>query len=99
MRLAGSGCGDGRGGRVRRLGQRHDHDDRRYGRRGFSGDGASANLAVAGSTKLTLRLPAAAQNRFRLLLKPGQLARAVITVKAANKAGHTSAATRTVAVR
>ena len=58
---------------------------------------ASARLA-AGTRTLTLRFPAAAQKRFGLLLKPGQRARAVITVRAADKAGRTRSATRTVAV-
>jgi alpha-tubulin suppressor-like RCC1 family protein len=59
---------------------------------------ASANLAARRRT-LTLRFPAAAQKRFRLLRKPSQHARAVITVKATDKAGLTSTAKRTVVVR
>ena len=59
---------------------------------------ATAKLA-AGSRKLTLRFPAAEQKAFRQLLKPGQQARAVITVKATDKAGNTRTSKRTVAVR
>ena len=59
---------------------------------------ATASL-VAGSRTMTLRFPPAAQKRFRLLLKPGQHARAVITVKATDKAGDISTGTRTVTVR
>jgi hypothetical protein len=60
---------------------------------------ATANLVAAGSTKLTLRFPVAAQARFRLLRKSGRQARAVITVKAADTSGHTTSATRTITVR
>ena len=60
---------------------------------------ATANLAAAGPRTLTLRFSPAAQKRFRLVLKPGQRARAVITVKAIDSAGHSSTATRTVTVR
>jgi sugar lactone lactonase YvrE len=59
---------------------------------------ASAKLA-SGTRTLTLRCSAAEQKRFRKLLKPGQHARAVITVKAKDKAGNTSTSKRTVAVR
>ena len=59
---------------------------------------ASAGPA-AGSRTLTLRFPAAAQRQFRQLLKPGLRARAVITVKATDKAGRTTTSKRTVAVR
>ena len=60
---------------------------------------ASASLAAAGSTKLTLRFSAAAQRQFRLLLKPGQRAQAKIIVRATDKAGRSTVATRIVAVR
>jgi hypothetical protein len=53
---------------------------------------------VAQFPKLTLHCPTAEQKRFRRLLKAGQRARAVITVKATDKAGHTTTAKRTVAV-
>ena len=59
---------------------------------------ASAKLA-AGTRTLTLHCPAAEQKRFRKLLKPGRQARAVITVKAKDKAGNTSTSKRTVTVR
>jgi hypothetical protein len=59
---------------------------------------ASAKLA-AGTRILTLHCPAAEQKRFRKLVKAGQRARAVITVKATDKAGNTSTSKRTVAVR
>ena len=59
---------------------------------------ATAKLA-AGTRTLTLRFPAAEQKRFRKLLKPGQQARAVITVKATDKAGNTVTSKRTVTVR
>jgi hypothetical protein len=59
---------------------------------------ASANLADAGSTKLTLRFSAVAQRQFRLFLKPGQRAKAKITVRATDKAGRSTTATRIVAV-
>ena len=60
---------------------------------------ASANLAAAGSTKLTLRFSAVAQRQFRLFLKPGQRAQARITVRATDKAGRSHTATRIVVVR
>jgi hypothetical protein len=59
---------------------------------------AVAKLA-AGTRTLTLHCPAAEQKRFRKLLKQGQHARAVITVKATDNAGHTRTAKRTVSVR
>ena len=58
---------------------------------------ATAKLA-AGMRTLTLRLLAAQQRRFRQVVKPGQQARAVITVRATDKAGNTSTSKRTVAV-
>ena len=60
---------------------------------------ASASLAAAGSTKLTLRFSAVAQRQFRLFLKPGQRAQAKITVRATDTAGRSTTATRTVAIR
>lgn len=59
---------------------------------------ATAKLA-AGTRTLVLRCPAAQLTRFRKLLKPGQHARAVITVMAMDKAGNTTKSRRTVAVR
>jgi len=59
---------------------------------------ASANLAAAGKRALMLHCPAARQKRFRQLFKPGQRARAVITVKATDKAGNTTTSKRSVAV-
>jgi NHL repeat-containing protein len=59
---------------------------------------ATAKLA-AGTRTLKLRCPAAEQKRFRKLLKPSQRARAVITVKATDRAGNTSISKRTVTVR
>jgi sugar lactone lactonase YvrE len=59
---------------------------------------ATANLAAAGSTTLTLRFPAAAKSRFRSLLKPGRQARATVTVRAVDKAGHSVSAQRLVVV-
>ena len=59
---------------------------------------ATAKLA-AGKRTLVLHCPAAEQRRFRKLFKPGQRARAVITVKATDKAGNTTKSKRTVAVR
>jgi trimeric autotransporter adhesin len=59
---------------------------------------ATAKLA-AGKRTLRLQCPAAEQKRFRKLFKRGQQARAVITVKAKDKAGNTSTSKRTVAVR
>ena len=59
---------------------------------------ASAKLA-AGTRTLTLHCSAAEQKRFRKLFKPGKQARAVITVKAKDKAGNTSTSKRTVTVR
>jgi sugar lactone lactonase YvrE len=59
---------------------------------------ASAKLAP-GTRTLTLHCSAAERKRFRKLLKPGQHARAVITVKAKDKAGNTSTSKRTVRVR
>jgi sugar lactone lactonase YvrE len=64
----------------------------------FSLTRANTKLA-AGTRTLTLHCSAAERKRFRRLLKPGQQARAVITVKAADKAGRTSTSKRTVAVR
>jgi hypothetical protein len=63
----------------------------------FGLTGASARLA-AGSRTLTLRFPATEQARFRRLLKPGQQARAVITVRATDKARNTTTSKRTIAV-
>ncbi len=60
---------------------------------------ASASLVAAGSTKLTLRFSTAEQRRFSRLLKPGQAARATITVRATDRAGRPTTATRIVAVR
>ena len=60
---------------------------------------ASAKLAAAGSRTLTLRLPATALKRFRLLWKPGLKARVTITVRATDKAGRTRTSTRIVVVR
>jgi hypothetical protein len=60
---------------------------------------ARAKLAAAGSRTLTLRLPASALKRFRLLWKPGLKARVTITVRATDKAGRTSTSKRIVAVR
>ena len=48
---------------------------------------ATAKLA-AGTRTLTLRFSAAEQKRFRQLLKQGQQARAVITVKATTRQGN-----------
>ena len=59
---------------------------------------ATAKLA-AGKRTLVLHCPGTEQKRFRKLLKPGQRARAVITVKATDKAGNTTKSKRTVAVR
>jgi hypothetical protein len=59
---------------------------------------ATAKLA-AGKRTLTLRFPAAEQQRFRRLLKAGQQARAVITVRAKDTAGNMSTSKRTVAVQ
>ena len=59
---------------------------------------ASTRLAV-GTRKLTLRCPPAELKRFRRLLKAGQQARAVITVRATDRAGNTSTSKRTVTVR
>jgi NHL repeat len=59
-----------------------------------------ATAPIAGGTRtLTLRFPAGEQKRFRQLFKPGQQARAVITVKATDKAGNTSTSKRVVRVR
>lgn len=58
----------------------------------------TAKLA-AGTRTLTLRLGAAERKVLRQLLKPGQQARAVITVKATDKYGSTRTSKRTVAVR
>jgi hypothetical protein len=60
---------------------------------------ASAPRSAACTRTLTLRLSAAEWTRFRQLLKPGQEARALITVRATDKAGNTDIAKRTVAVR
>jgi sugar lactone lactonase YvrE len=62
----------------------------------FGLTGATAKLA-SGKRTLTLHWPAAQQKRFRTLLKPGQQARAVIMVKAADEAGNTATSKRTVA--
>jgi trimeric autotransporter adhesin len=59
---------------------------------------ATASLAP-GKRTITLPFPAAEQKRFRQLLRGGQKARAVITVRATDKAGTTTTSTRTVAVR
>jgi hypothetical protein len=59
---------------------------------------ASAGL-TAGTRTLTLRSSAAQLKRFRQLFKPGQQARAVITVKATDAAGRSSTSKRTVGVR
>ena len=59
---------------------------------------ASAPLA-AGTRSLTLRLPAAAQSRLTRLFEPTRQARAVITVKARDKAGKTMTSRRSVTVR
>jgi len=59
---------------------------------------ATAKLAV-GKRTLTLRFPAAEQQRFRRLLKPGRQARAVITVRAKDTAGNMSTSKRTVVVQ
>jgi hypothetical protein len=59
---------------------------------------ASAKLA-AGTRKLILHCSAAERKRLRHLLKPGQRARAVISVKATDKAGSTTTSKRTVTVR
>jgi sugar lactone lactonase YvrE len=59
---------------------------------------ANASRA-AGQRTLALRCTTAQRNRFRKLLKPGQQARAVITVKATSTAGRTTTSKRTVAVR
>jgi hypothetical protein len=59
---------------------------------------ASAKLA-AGKRSLKLHCAAAELKRFRKLMKPGQRARAVITVKATDKAGNTATSKRTVTVR
>ena len=59
---------------------------------------ASAKLAT-GTRALRLHCPAAEQKRFRKLLKPGNEAQAVITVKATDKAGGTRTSKRTVAIR
>lgn len=60
---------------------------------------ARTNLAPAGKRTLTLRFSAAQQKRFRRLLKPGQRARAVISVKATDKSGKSTTSKRIVAVR
>jgi sugar lactone lactonase YvrE len=60
---------------------------------------STAKLAAAGSRTLTLRLPASALKRFRLLWKPGLKARVTITVRATDKAGRTSTSKRIVTVR
>jgi len=59
---------------------------------------ASAKLA-AGTRTLRLHCPVAEQKRFRKLFKSGQQARAVITVRAKDKAGNTSTSKRTVVVQ
>ena len=59
---------------------------------------ATAKLA-AGTRTLILRFATAEQRAFRQLFKPGQQARAVITVKATDKAGRTRTSKRTVIVR
>ena len=59
---------------------------------------ATATLA-AGRKPLKLRFPAAQQKRFRQLWKPGKQARAVIRVKATDKAGNTTMSKRIFAVR
>ena len=59
---------------------------------------ASAKLA-GGTRTLTLRCSAVEQRRFRNLLKPGHKIRALITVKATDKAGNTRTSKRTVTVR
>jgi sugar lactone lactonase YvrE len=58
---------------------------------------ATARLATRSRT-LTLRLPAAEEERFRQLLGAGQEARAVITVTATDKVGYTATSELTVAV-
>jgi sugar lactone lactonase YvrE len=59
---------------------------------------ASAALA-AGKRTLTLRCSAAQLKRFRQFFTPGQQAKAVITVKATDKAGRTRTSKRTVVIR
>jgi alpha-tubulin suppressor-like RCC1 family protein len=51
---------------------------------------------AAGTRTLTLRFRAVEQRRFRQLLKPGQRARAVITVRATAKAGNAVSSKRVV---
>jgi PKD repeat protein len=60
---------------------------------------ASATLAQAGQRTLELRISSPGQNRIRRLLTPSRRARATITVRAADSAGHTSTSTRSVDVR
>lgn len=57
------------------------------------------SLEAAGTTKLTLALSAAAQKRLAGWLVGGRRGRATVTVRAADRAGNTSVATRTIALR
>ncbi len=59
---------------------------------------ASAKIGAAGSRTLKLKLPAVVRTRFRQLWKPGLKARVTITVRATDKAGRRSSATRIVTV-
>jgi sugar lactone lactonase YvrE len=60
---------------------------------------ARATFAKARSTQLKLDFPAAAEKRFSLLLKPGQRATALVTVRATDASGGSTTKTRKVAVR
>lgn len=59
---------------------------------------ASAKIGAAGSRTLKLKLQAVVRARFRQLWKPGLKARVTITVRATDKAGRRSSATRIVTV-
>jgi sugar lactone lactonase YvrE len=59
---------------------------------------ASAGLST-GKRTLTLHCSDAQLKRFQQLFKPGQQARALVTVKARDKTGRTASSKRTVAVR
>ena len=59
---------------------------------------ATASLAAACSRTLALRFAETEQTRFRTLLESGQQAQAVVTVKATDKGGRTTASKLTVAI-
>jgi ribosomal protein L34E len=65
---------------------------------GYGYDGKDPRAAACSRT-LTLILSTVDERRFRQLLKPGQEARAVITVRATDKIGNSDTEKRTVAVR